>query len=1416
MSGTTDSTLRGLDACGCCQGVSRETPAARFNRPGLSAVLYRAGGWERFRKTLLARLSPADFPAFARLKTRDGDDFTAALLDAFAVMADVLTFYQERNANEVFLRTAVERLSVREMARLTGYELSPGVAAAVYLAFTVEDMSGGTQAKALAARTDPAALTVPPPTWPVIPAGTKVQSVPGPGEQAQTFETVEEIAARPEWNRLRPRLSEPRYPRPGETSAWLAGSPVLEAGDRLLFVGQERLDSPASARWNFRRVVSVQPDSQRGRTRIVWDQPLSNPPAESRIHVFRQRASIFGHNAPDWMSLPKETRLSYLGLGDSAEVPSQYAAEWPVFEIFSPRFPVEPGHSVSSISLSDPALADVAAAASAAAAAAARLGFGGAAGAGVAAVNSAAKIAADALGHSRAAAEKLRVAVSRVAGDAIRAARIPLDSGVAAFDSLIRPAAAVIAQRTLHDLKLAAEGLDVPAAALGDPAAAAGAELERVRTELASLKESLDAVSLGGENPAAAGLNSIDALVGKLKEDLPAVLANVSLKAAGAPHDTALLAEYSVLVTDLAPAPSPQNLMDRIRAWLGGKIQAAIDSSGGSGSGTSPFAEAMDKLTALPGELTDLLSGIDTALANPAGTMAQVIGAVRNMAVSAASASQTIAAEVSRAALETGGSALKQMDSIVRHAVTQAARNAFETVDALNPLPALETLAADASRLAEATEEAARSATEAMAAGAAAGAIDLAVKTELNNPLRTPESVDRAARDDARLAVESAPFLVAAGAAGAAPAEAAASLAGGTGPVSAHAAAATQGAARVQSQVNSAVENALRARFQDFFDGRTFPALTADTIDLDQSYPKIAGGSWIILALPDGPELYRAAEASESSRSAFLLSGKTTRIRLSGDPGALDTRFRSQVRQTAVFAQSEELVLAETPLPDPVWKDEIVMDSAVEGLTAGRTLIVTGRHARRVRVGPTAAPLVLAADSGARRPLYAGTELYAAADPEPVPGTFDKLRWRLMALDGLSGTVDAAVPLIEYVNAAAADGAAASEVVALKSVAAVDETHSSLKLAASLANVYRRDSVTIAANVARATHGESVTEWLGSGDASVPYPAFPLKQAPLTYVASAEPSGASSTLEVRVNDLLWEEVPSLYGRAPGERVYTTELGEDGAATVRFGDGKQGARLPTGTNNVRAAYRKGVGLAGMVAAGRLTQLMTRPLGVKEVVNPLAAEGAQDPESIEDARRNAPLKILTLGRVVSLQDYEDFARAFAGIGKAAATWTWSGERNGIILTVAGPGGAALSAGGAAVTNLVAALHELGDPRVPVEVRPYQPVAFRLRAGVTIAPECEAEKVLAAAESELRAAFSFDAREFGQPVALSEVAAVMHRAEGVTAVHVTELYREDQPAGRNPLLFAFLPRAGTDSPRPGELLTIQEDPVSLEVLP
>ena len=140
------------ETCGCCEGTQKLTPLPTANRPGLYALLYRVGTHGSFLETMKARLATmrvdapgADgqtietFQPLLGLTTRDTSDPAIALLDGWATVGDVLTFYQERIANEGYLRTATDRRSILELARLVGYALRPGVAATVYLAYTLDD-----------------------------------------------------------------------------------------------------------------------------------------------------------------------------------------------------------------------------------------------------------------------------------------------------------------------------------------------------------------------------------------------------------------------------------------------------------------------------------------------------------------------------------------------------------------------------------------------------------------------------------------------------------------------------------------------------------------------------------------------------------------------------------------------------------------------------------------------------------------------------------------------------------------------------------------------------------------------------------------------------------------------------------------------------------------------------------------------------------------------------------------------------------------------------------------------------------------------------------------------------------------------------------------------------------------------------
>ena len=165
------------DTCGCCS-LPPSTPLIVYNRPGLSAIAFRAGTYSTFRLTMLQEI--ARMGTLSSLRTRSDDDYAITLLDMCATVADILTFYQERIANEGFLRTARLRDSVLRMARLLDYHLRPGVAATTLLAFTLDK---------------DAALD--------LAIGLRVQSVPKDSEQPQIFETLEAISADSRLNRLR-------------------------------------------------------------------------------------------------------------------------------------------------------------------------------------------------------------------------------------------------------------------------------------------------------------------------------------------------------------------------------------------------------------------------------------------------------------------------------------------------------------------------------------------------------------------------------------------------------------------------------------------------------------------------------------------------------------------------------------------------------------------------------------------------------------------------------------------------------------------------------------------------------------------------------------------------------------------------------------------------------------------------------------------------------------------------------------------------------------------------------------------------------------------------------------------------------------------------------------------------------------
>jgi hypothetical protein len=266
----------GTRACGCCEPPAGHTPQAVANRPGLPAIRYRVDSVASF---LQAMVEAAARRAELRDWTsRAPDDFGMALLAMWAWVGDVLTFYQERVANEAFVRTALLPESVRRLAALLGYEPSPGVAATADLAFTLDE---GRQV--------------------VLPDRLQVQSVPGEGERPQLFQTDQAIRADARLN----QVGVGPAPQPRTGGALAAGSdhgflldPVdAGVGDQVVVV---RAPGTGTAPPGVEEKTVTGVEEEAGRTLLTWSPPVRDPNGGRAMRRWTRRFLLFGHDAPEY------------------------------------------------------------------------------------------------------------------------------------------------------------------------------------------------------------------------------------------------------------------------------------------------------------------------------------------------------------------------------------------------------------------------------------------------------------------------------------------------------------------------------------------------------------------------------------------------------------------------------------------------------------------------------------------------------------------------------------------------------------------------------------------------------------------------------------------------------------------------------------------------------------------------------------------------------------------------------------------------------------------------------------------------------------------------------------------------------------------------------------------------------------
>ncbi len=575
----------------------------------------------------------------------------------------------------------------------------------------------------------------------------------------------------------------------------------------------------------------------------------------------------------------------------------------------------------------------------------------------------------------------------------------------------------------------------------------------------------------------------------------------------------------------------------------------------------------------------------------------------------------------------------------------------------------------------------------------------------------------------------------------------------------------------------------------------------AMTLSLDSVYDQIVPGSLVAIDRGEGKkaQVVTVTNARRTVLAMYNQSNKVTQLTL--DKPWLDPatdRMLAAVRQTTIAAQSEELVMAQQPVTEDLAGGTIELDDMYSGLDAGRWMIVQGERTDTPTTGVNGTELV----------MLAGVQQGVKQIPVPTQapaGTTSPATGATTPSDAGSRTppvCDAASPPDKDT---ASSGSAMPTPTPTPAPAPTtqplpgDTTHSFLNLAQPLSYSYKRDSVKIYGNVVRATHGESRSEVLGSGDGSQSMQQFKLHYPHVTHVPASTPGGAQSTLQVNVNDIPWRQVDTLASAGPSDRVYTTQTDSAGITTVQFGDGIHGMRLPTGAANVRAVYRSGLGTPGNVDSGKINMLGTRPLGVKSVVNPLPSTAGADKETMEQGRSNAPFATASLDRLVSIEDYAAYALTFAAIGKADATQLSDGRSQIVYVTVAGSEGTVLDETSEPFVNLAESLADVGDPHLPLQVGVAEFLLLVIAAQVQLLDGYDWDDVVPNITTALLAAFSFDARGLGQSVYLSEVISTMQQVEGVAYVLVTTLDKVSETDTEDAaLLAAALTRITTRPPQ------------------
>ena len=301
-----------------------------FNQPGKRNLNFQLGDTEDFfeemkerlrRTTDIGELLPTDTGRLADLVTDPTTDWAAALMRSWAVIGNILSFYQERLINEGYIGTATQPRSFELLDAMLGLNrgASERLPNGLVSGFRIPGIAGS--ANVIAQVREGKGL----PKITTLPANSSVRRV-GPSQKNTNFFVVEQdTEIRSEWNSLTvvPSLTAEKDHRPNFTpgvGAIFQGRlhrPV--AGDKIAITGL-CLGQPI---WCLQEISSVRYDEKNKQTTIIWKEQariptnadISNGIVSPRFFIFDQKAKPFGSTARDLTNEPVGVRKNYIASG---------------------------------------------------------------------------------------------------------------------------------------------------------------------------------------------------------------------------------------------------------------------------------------------------------------------------------------------------------------------------------------------------------------------------------------------------------------------------------------------------------------------------------------------------------------------------------------------------------------------------------------------------------------------------------------------------------------------------------------------------------------------------------------------------------------------------------------------------------------------------------------------------------------------------------------------------------------------------------------------------------------------------------------------------------------------------------------------------------------------------------------------